>query len=138
FGATHVVNPADGDPVTQVLGLTDGLGAEYAFEVIGRADTIVQAYHAIRPGGMAVVVGVAKPDDMVMIPALSLLQEKTLTGSIYGSARPSVDMPKLIDLYMSKRLKLDELVTRRIKLEQINDAFAWMEKGEVARSVIVY
>jgi S-(hydroxymethyl)glutathione dehydrogenase/alcohol dehydrogenase len=133
FGATHLVNPADGDPLTQVLGLTDGLGADYAFEVIGRADTVVQAYHSIRPGGMAVVVGVAKPDDMIMLPALSLLQEKTLTGSIYGSARPSVDMPKLIDLYMNKRLKLDELVTRRITLEQINDAFAWMEKGEVAR-----
>jgi S-(hydroxymethyl)glutathione dehydrogenase/alcohol dehydrogenase len=87
---------------------------------------------------MAVVVGVAKPDDMMMIPTLSLLQEKTLKGSIYGSARPSVDMPKLIDLYMNKRLKLDELVSRRIQLEQINEAFAWMEKGEVARSVIVY
>jgi S-(hydroxymethyl)glutathione dehydrogenase / alcohol dehydrogenase len=138
FGATHCVNPTDGDPVTQVLGLTDGLGAEYAFEVIGRADTAVQAYHSIRPGGTAVVVGVAKPDDMMMIPALSLLQEKTLKGSIYGSARPSVDMPKLLDLYMSKKLKLDELVSRRIKLDQINEAFQWMEKGEVARSVIVY
>jgi S-(hydroxymethyl)glutathione dehydrogenase/alcohol dehydrogenase len=138
FGATHFINPADGDPVTQVLGLTDGLGVEYAFEVIGRADTAVQAYNSIRPGGTAVVVGVAKPDDMMMISALSLLQEKTLKGSIYGSARPSVDMPKLLDLYMSKKLKLDELVTRRIKLDQINEAFQWMEKGEVARSVIVY
>jgi len=138
FGATHTVNPADGDPISQVLALTDGLGADYAFEVIGRADTAAQAYHSIRPGGMAVVVGVAKPDDMLMIPALSLLQEKTLKGSIYGSARPSVDMPKLIDLYMNKRLKLDELVSRRIKLEQINEAFEWMEKGEVARSVIIY
>jgi S-(hydroxymethyl)glutathione dehydrogenase/alcohol dehydrogenase len=138
FGATHIVNPTEGDPITQVFSLTDGLGADYAFEVIGRADTAVQAYHSIRPGGMAVVVGVAKPDDMMVIPALSLLQEKTLTGSIYGSARPSVDMPKLIDLYMSKKLKLDELVSRRIKLEQINDAFEWMEKGEVARSVIIY
>lgn len=138
FGATHFVNPADGDPVTQVLALTDGLGVDYAFEVIGRADTAVQTYNSIRPGGMAVVVGVAKPDDMMSIPALSLLQEKTLKGSIYGSARPSVDMPKLLDLYMSKKLKLDELVSRRIKLEQINEAFEWMEKGEVARSVIVY
>jgi S-(hydroxymethyl)glutathione dehydrogenase/alcohol dehydrogenase len=138
FGATHLVNPKDGDAVTQVLGLTDGLGADYAFEVIGRADTAVQAYNSIRPGGMAVVVGVAKPDDMMMIPALSLLQEKTLKGSIYGSARPSVDMPKLLDLYMNKKLKLDELVSRRIKLEQINEAFEWMEKGEVARSVIIY
>jgi S-(hydroxymethyl)glutathione dehydrogenase/alcohol dehydrogenase len=72
------------------------------------------------------------------IPAISLLQEKTLKGSIYDSARPSVDMPKLLDLYMNKRLKLDELVSRRIKLEEINIAFEWMEKGEVARSVIVY
>jgi len=138
FGATHIVNPSDGDPVTHVLGLTDGLGADYAFEVIGRADTAVQAYNSIRPGGTAVVVGVAKPDDMMMISALSLLQEKTLKGSIYGSARPSVDMPRLLDLYVNKRLKLDELVSRRIKLEDINAAFEWMEKGEVARSVIVY
>jgi S-(hydroxymethyl)glutathione dehydrogenase/alcohol dehydrogenase len=87
---------------------------------------------------MAVVVGVAKPDDMMMIPALSLLQEKTLKGSIYGSARPSVDMPRLLELYMNKKLKLDELVSRRIKLEEINAAFEWMEKGEVARSVIMY
>jgi S-(hydroxymethyl)glutathione dehydrogenase / alcohol dehydrogenase len=138
FGATRCVNPADGDSVTQVLGLTDGLGVDYAFEVIGRADTAVQAYNSIRPGGTAVVVGVAKPDDMMTIPALSLLQEKTLKGSIYGSARPSVDMPKLLDLYLGKRLKLDELVSRRITLEQVNEAFQWMEKGEVARSVIVY
>jgi S-(hydroxymethyl)glutathione dehydrogenase/alcohol dehydrogenase len=75
---------------------------------------------------------------MMMIPALSLLQEKTLKGSIYGSARPSVDMPKLLELYMNKKLKLDELVSRRIKLEEINAAFEWMEKGEVARSVIMY
>ncbi len=138
FGATHFVSPSEGDPVKQVLALTDGLGADYAFEVIGRADTVVQAYNSIRPGGTAVVVGVAKPDDMVSIPAVSLLQEKTLKGSIYGSARPSVDMPKLLDLYMRGRLKLDELVSRRISLEEINKAFEWMEKGEVARSVIVY
>lgn len=138
FGATHQVNPKDGDPVSQVQALTDGLGVDYAFEVIGRADTAVQAYNSIRPGGTAVVVGVARPDDMMTIPAVSLLQEKTLKGSIYGSARPSVDMPRLLDLYMNKKLKLDELVSRRIKLEQINDAFAWMEKGEVARSVIIY
>ena len=138
FGATHHVNPNDGDPVNQVLALTDGLGADYAFEVIGRADTAVQAYNSIRPGGVAVVVGVAKPDDMLTIPAISLLQEKTLKGSLYGSARPSVDMPRLLDLYMNKKLKLDELVSRRITLDQINDAFEWMEKGEVARSVIVF
>lgn len=138
FGATHLVNPHESDPISQVFALTNGFGADYAFEVIGRSDTAMQAYLSICPGGTAVVVGVARPDDMMMIPVLSLLQEKTLKGSIYGSARPSVDMPKLVDLYMSKKLKLDELVSRRITLEQINDAFTWMEKGEVARSVIVY
>lgn len=142
FGATHCVSPQEGDPVSQVLGLTDGLGADYAFEVIGRSDTAVQAYHSIRPGGTAVVVGAAKPDDTMTIPMISLLQEKTLKGSFYGSfygsARPSVDMPRLLDLYMNKRLKLDELVSRRITLEEINAAFDWIEKGEVARSVIVY
>ena len=138
FGATHRVNPQDGDPVDQVLSLTDGLGADYAFEVIGRSDTAVQAYNSIRPGGTAVVVGVAKPDDMLTIPTVSLLQEKTLKGSIYGSARPSVDMPRLLDLYMQGKLKLDELVSRRIGLEDINAAFDWMERGEVARSVIMY
>jgi S-(hydroxymethyl)glutathione dehydrogenase/alcohol dehydrogenase len=138
FGATHLVNPADGDPVIQVLGLTDMLGVDYAFEAIGRGDTALQAYNSIRPGGTAVIVGVAKADEVIAIPALSILQEKTLKGSLYGSARPSVDMPKLLDLYMSKKLKLDELVSRRIPLEQVNEAFQWMEKGEVARSVIVY
>ena len=83
-------------------------------------------------------MGVAKPDDMLTIPAISLLQEKTLKGSLYGSARPSVDMPKLLDLYMNKKLKLDELVSHRIALEEINDAFEWMEKGEMARSGIIF
>ena len=138
FGATHCLNPQDGDPVSQVLELTEGLGADYAFEVIGRSDTAVQAYQSIRPDGTAVVVGAAKPDDMMTIPTFSLLQEKTLMGSFYGSARPSVDMPRLLDLYMNKRLKLDELVSRRITLEEINAAFDWLEKGEVARSVILY
>ena len=114
------------------------LGADYAFEAIGRGDTALQAYNSIRPGGTAVIVGVAKADEVIAIPALSILQEKTLKGSLYGSARPSVDMPKLLDLYMSKKLKLDELVSRRIPLDQVNEAFQWMEKGEVARSVIVY
>ncbi|HEY7489821.1 MAG TPA: alcohol dehydrogenase, partial [Candidatus Tectomicrobia bacterium] len=75
---------------------------------------------------------------MMMIPALSLLQEKTLKGSIYGSARPSVDMPKLLDLYMNKKLKLDELVSRTYRLEDINAAFAALDQGKVARSIIRY
>ena len=87
---------------------------------------------------VAVVVGAANPDDMLTIPTISLRQEKTLTGSFYGSARPSVNMPGLLDLYMNNRLKLGEMVSRRIALEEINAAFDRLEKGEVARSVIPY
>ena len=84
------------------------------------------------------MVGQAAARATVTLDALELLAEKTLTGSLYGSARPRVDMPALIDLYMDGRLKLDELVSRTIDLAEVNDAFEVMQKGEVARSVITY
>ncbi|HEY8475830.1 MAG TPA: zinc-binding dehydrogenase, partial [Chloroflexota bacterium] len=139
FGATHTVNARDTDPVQAVRDLTDGYGADYTFEVIGNPRTIAQAYEAARPGGTAVVVGASPVGEMVSIEAASLvLQEKRLIGSLYGSTRPRVDMPRLLDLYVDGKLKLDELITRRYRLDQLNEAFAAMERGEVARSVVVY
>jgi len=137
FGATHVVNSAKDDPVTAVRGLSPG-GADYAFEVIGRPDTIGQAYDAVRRGGMAVVVGLAPPGAEVSIPADSLLGEKVLTGSSYGGARFRLDMPKLVELYLAGKLKLDELISRTYPLEGINDAFEAMRQGQVARSIITF
>lgn len=137
FGATHVINSSQEDPARQVRRLTQG-GADYAFEAIGLPVTIEQAFRCIRRGGQAVVVGQAAAGATVTIDALEFLAEKTLTGSLYGSARPRVDMPALVDLYMDGRLKLDELVSRTIDLGEVNNAFDLMEKGEVARSVIVY
>jgi S-(hydroxymethyl)glutathione dehydrogenase / alcohol dehydrogenase len=139
FGATDVVNGKDADPADAIRAATDGLGVDYAFEVIGAPPVIVQAFHSVKRGGKVIVVGVPGFGTEVSIPAFDLpLQEKAVIGSLYGSANMHRDMPKLIDLYMQKRLKIDELISRRIKLDDVNAAFEAMEKGEVARSVIVY
>lgn len=137
FGATHTVNAAKDDAVAAIRQLSPG-GADYTFEVIGRPETMRQAYDATRRGGMTVVLGMAPADAEVSIPALSLLQEKVLTGSSYGGNRPRIDMPKLVDLYMAGKLKLDELISRRYPLEAINDAFQAMRQGEVARSIVQF
>ncbi len=135
FGATHTVNATKDEPVGAIRQLSPG-GADYAFEVIGRPETMRQAYDATRRGGMTVVVGLAPAGAEVSIPAGSLLQEKVLTGSSYGGARPRIDMPKLVDLYLTGKLMLDELISRRYPLDGINDAFQALREGEVARSVI--
>jgi S-(hydroxymethyl)glutathione dehydrogenase / alcohol dehydrogenase len=137
FGATHTINPSREELVKTVRSLTEGRGADYAFEVIGLSKTIEQAYACARQGGETIVVGAPSREDMVTIPASSLLTEKVLKGSVYGSCRPRVDMPKLIDLYMKKKLKIDELVTRTYSLDGINEAMTALEQGEVARSVVV-
>ena len=139
FGATDVVNAATCDPVEAVHELTDGLGVDYAFEVIGNPKTIVQAYRMVRAAGTAVIVGMAHHEMDVSIPAQHLVStERQLIGSFYGSCHPRVDMPKLLRLYTEGKLKLDELITRHYRLEQINEAFADMEAGENARGIIVF
>ncbi len=139
FGATHTVNAGSTDPVTAVLDLTGMRGADYAFEVIGRPEVVTQAFMAIRRGGKAVVIGVPPATDMVSVPGVLLpLAEKSLVGSLYGSANMARDVPRLIDLYRAGKLKLDELITRRYKIAQVSEAFTAMEKGEVARGVITF
>ena len=137
FGATHFVDASKEDPVEKVRELTDG-GADYAFEVIGLPKAIVQAFDMVRSGGEAIIVGMAPLGSEAPISAVAFLQEKVLRGCMYGSTRPRYDMPRLLDLYMAGKLKLDELVSRTYPLEGINDAFAAMQNGEVARSVIVF
>jgi S-(hydroxymethyl)glutathione dehydrogenase/alcohol dehydrogenase len=138
FGATHTVNPgSDGDPVAKTMALTGG-GADYAFECIGLPQVIGQAWNAVRKGGKCVVVGVTRPDGMLTLPTFMLpFQEKILTGSMYGSARPAIDFPRLLSLYKHHRLKLDELVTATYSIDEINRAFEDMQKGVNARGVIV-
>ena len=139
FGATHTVNASAGDPVAAVRELTAGRGVDYAFEVIGLPKTMRQAYDCLAKRGLAVVVGVSPFTAEVSVPVMSLVfEERRLTGSIYGSARPRHDIPKLIDLYRAGKLKLDELVTRSYPFKQINEAYEALERGEVARSVVLF
>jgi NDMA-dependent alcohol dehydrogenase len=139
FGATDLVNGKQTDAVDAVKSLTGGLGVDYAFEVIGAGPVVLQAFLSLKRGGKAVVVGVPGMGTDISVPGMMVpLEEKSVIGSLYGSANMRRDMPKLIELYMQKKLKIDELVSARIKLDQVNDAFTAMETGEVARYVIVY
>jgi len=128
-----------GDAVDQVRALTGGRGVDYAFEVIGSPAVVLQAFMSLRRGGRVIVVGVPPLTAQISVPGFSLpLEEKGIIGSCYGSAKMRADMPRLVDLFMAKKLKIDELISKRIGLGDVNHAFEQMEKGEVARSVVVF
>jgi len=137
FGATHLVDASAGDPVEAVRELTDG-GADYSFEAVGLKQTAEQAFSMIRFGGAATIIGMVPEGQKLEINSVELLMEKTLTGSNMGSNRFRSDMPALVDAYMDGRLELDKLISQRVGLKDINDAFAEMKAGNVARSVIVF
>ena len=118
--------------------LTKGRGADYAFEAIGLTETSVQALQCTRRGGKAIIVGVIRHGAQLTIDPDFLHQDRQLLGCTYGSANMRAGMPQLVDLYRAKKLKLDELVSRTYRLEEINTAFAALEHGEVARSIIAY
>jgi NDMA-dependent alcohol dehydrogenase len=139
FGATHTVNASSGDPVERVRALTGGRGVDYAFEAIGVPKVMRQAYDTLAKRGVAVLIGVTPMTTEVSVPVMSLVfEERVLTGSVYGSSRPRVDIPRLIGLYRAGKLKLDELLTRTYPFEQINQAYEALERGEVARSVVTF
>jgi len=139
FGATHTVNGSRGNVVEQVRALTGGRGVDYAFEVVGLPATMRQAFDVLARRGVAVVVGIGPTTAEVSIPVIPLAwEDRTLMGSLYGSARPRIDILKLIELYRAKKLKLDELLTRTYPLEHINEAYEALERGEVARSVVLF
>jgi NDMA-dependent alcohol dehydrogenase len=140
FGATDVVNAGEGDPVGQVMGLTEGRGADVAFEVIGLGPTIDQAIQMTRRGGQAIIVGVPKFDvTTTLTPAMDLLvQEKQIRGSWYGGSNVHQDVPALARLFTEGRLKLKELISQEIRLDQVNEALEVMGSGAIARSVITY
>jgi len=137
FGATDTVDASAGDAVAQVMELSSG-GVEYSFEAIGLAAAAEQAYAMLRRGGVATIIGMIPPDQMVQIPGVSFLQSKRIQGSTMGSNRFRVDMPRYVDLYLQGRLKLDEMVSNRITLDQVNEGFKTLQGAEVARSVIVF
>lgn len=139
FGATHAVNASEGDAVEAVKALTGGEGVDYSFEAIGLSATIEQAFHMLRLGGTAVVIGIPRADAMVSLPAMLFpVGERRLIGSFFGSAQSRVDMPRILSLYRAGRVMLDELVTRTYRLEEVNEAFEDLEAGRNLRGVIVF
>lgn len=137
MGATHTVNGKSEDAVEAIKELTGG-GVHYSFEAIGNKQAAEQCFGMLRPGGTATIIGMIPIGQSVELPGFAFLQERKIQGSMMGSNRFRVDMPRFIDLYLDGRLKLDEMVSARIKLDDINDGFDAMKKGEVARSVIVF
>jgi S-(hydroxymethyl)glutathione dehydrogenase/alcohol dehydrogenase len=139
FGATDAIKAAPGEDLTKQLKKLTGGGLDYAFECVGSGEVAAAAYKAIRRGGMAVVVGVAPASASTTVVTRTLpFEEKTLTGSYFGSARPREDFPKMLGLYAAGKLKLDELITRRYKIDEAPQAFADLEAGKNARGVIVF
>ena len=139
FGATHTINASQDDPIERVKELTGGEGVHYAFEAIGLVEApFVQSVRCTRSRGITVWVGHAPNNTPVFLDARDLMPEKTIIGSMYGTARPHIDFPRLLNLYKAGRLKLDELVTRSFPVEEVNTAFDVLSKGEVARSVLTF
>ena len=137
FGATDSILSTE-DPTKALKKMTGG-GPDYAFECVGSGELAAAAYRAIRRGGLAVVVGVAKPSDSTSVRTMTLpFEEKTLTGSYFGSCVPRVDFPRMLSLYMAGRLKLEELITRRYSIDEAPQAFADLQAGKNARGVIVF
>lgn len=134
LGATHAVNGAD-DAIRRIREITSG-GVHYSFEAVGLKVTAEQAFKVLRNGGRATVIGMIPVGTMVEIHGPELLYEKTLTGSNMGSNQFPTDMPRFVDMYLDGRLKLDEMLSRHITLDEINDGFTEMKTGETARSVI--
>ncbi|MEJ2087026.1 MAG: Zn-dependent alcohol dehydrogenase [Gammaproteobacteria bacterium] len=137
FGATDVVNASEGDPVVAVKELSGG-GVHYSFEAIGLKIAAEQAFGMLRNGGMATIIGMIPPGDMVSLHGPDFLFEKKIQGSFMGSNRFRVDMPRFVELYLQGKLHLDDLVSSHIKLSDVNDAFKQLETGEIARNVILF
>jgi S-(hydroxymethyl)glutathione dehydrogenase/alcohol dehydrogenase len=134
-GATDLVNAAEVDPVQVIKDMTAG-GVEYSFEAIGLKTTAEQAFNMLAKGGTATVIGMIPVGTKIELHGPDFLQEKKIQGSSMGSNRFRVDMPRYVDMYLNGKLKLDEMISREITLEQINDGFAALLQGEVARQVI--
>jgi S-(hydroxymethyl)glutathione dehydrogenase/alcohol dehydrogenase len=137
FGCTDFICAKDTDVVKEVIELTKG-GVHHSFEAIGLAKTAEQSFNMLRRGGTANIIGMIPVGQTVNLMGAAFLGEKRIQGSLMGSNRFPVDMPRLVDFYMAGKLKLDDMISRRLPIEDVNSAFDEMKRGEVARSVIVF
>ena len=137
FGATHTVNASETDPVEAIQELTDGLGVDVAIEAVGLPGTLVQAFNARDLAGRLVLVGVPDPEATFELPMIEFFgRGGALKSSWYGDCLPSRDFPMLIDFHLSGRIDLGQFVSETIDLDEVEEAFHKMERGEVLRSVV--
>ncbi|MFZ2060089.1 MAG: Zn-dependent alcohol dehydrogenase [Candidatus Binatus sp.] len=137
LGATDTVDASSSDPVDEIRKITGG-GVDYSFEAIGLKKAAEQAFNSLKAGGTATVIGMIPVGQKVEIDGYMFLTERKLQGSNMGSNRFRIDMPKYIDFYLQGRLNLDDMISQRRKLEDVNDAFRAMKAGEVARTVLMF
>src|SRR6201999_4061331 len=137
LGATDLVDPKNGDVVQQVREITKG-GVQHAFEVLGRKETAEQAFGMLAPGGTATIVGMIPFGQKIELHGFDFLRERRIQGSSMGSNHFRVDMPRLIEFYMRGRLHLEDWISAKLKLSEINEGFANMKAGKTLRSVIMF
>jgi S-(hydroxymethyl)glutathione dehydrogenase/alcohol dehydrogenase len=138
LGATVGVNSAETENVVDAVRELTGGGVDYSFEAIGKKETAEQAFRMLDVGGTATVIGMVPDNQRLEIKAMDLLSEKRLQGSMMGSNQFRTDIPRLLSMYVDGRLNLDSMVSKTLSLEEVNDGYAMMKRGEVARSVISF
>lgn len=137
LGATHTINSKKTDPADEIIRIT-GEGVDYSFECIGNKDVFEQAFYCLAPRGKMTLLGLYPQNKKIEMLGTAFYFERSILGSRMGSNRFRIDIPNYLELYQQKRLKLDEMITRRIKLDEINDAFEMMKSGNELRSVIMF
>jgi len=139
FGMTHFVNPKEHENLVDTLVQLTGGGADYSFECIGNTTTMRQALECTHRGwGKSVIIGVAESGKEISTRPFQLVTGRVWMGSAFGGARGRTDVPKIVDWYMDGKIKIDDLITHRLKLEDINTGFDLMKRGESIRSVVVF
>jgi S-(hydroxymethyl)glutathione dehydrogenase/alcohol dehydrogenase len=138
LGATHAIDAAAAEVVAMVRELTHGRGADYVFEAAGNEQAFALSVEAARPGGQIVWLGKVNVGQPVAFRWGALMGEKRIIRSSYGGARPQRDFPLLAQAYLDGALKLDELISRRLRLDEINDGFAALKRGDVVRAVVTF
>ncbi|MBT4045292.1 MAG: zinc-binding dehydrogenase, partial [Rhodospirillaceae bacterium] len=135
LGATDLINPNDGDPVAQIMEMTKG-GVDHSIECLGLKKTAEQSFEMLKVGGTATIVGMVPFGVKIELHGADFLRERRIQGSSMGSNRFRRDMPKLIDMYLQGRLHLDDWISDKIQLSEINDGFQAMKEGRTVRSLI--
>jgi S-(hydroxymethyl)glutathione dehydrogenase/alcohol dehydrogenase len=137
FGATDTINASSGDPVKEIKRLSNG-GVDFSFDAVGNKQLVEYCFYSLVPHGLATIVGALPPNQKIELNPGHFFVEKRIQGCFMGSNRFQLDMPKYLELYRQGRLNLDDMITRRGRLEDINEAFRAMQAGEVTRTVLMF